>query len=123
MAEDIFRVTFFVKDKDLARAKRALVGIAIDMKDEPVVNAKARASTATAEPAVTAETGGNVTEMLMKYLQGKPEITAFTSKDAARFLESIGRSAQSASYLCRQAVGIGLLKPTDVSGMYKVARK
>lgn len=99
----MFKIDLFVDDKNLAEALRRLSGIGRDVRAVPVVNA---------EPAgagVKAETSGELVPMFLKWI-AKHKKTEVVSADARQFLEDVGRSGSSKSYVLRQAVEAGMLK-------------
>lgn len=103
---DLFRVTCFVEDKNLAKAMRALTGIARDVRSEPVVNVEGRRN-----GKLAAATGGTVGEMLAHWVV-ENKMAEVTPAQVREFLKSVGRSPQSASYALRQAVLAKALKRT-----------
>jgi hypothetical protein len=104
----MFKIDFFVDDRKLATALRALAGVALgDPKVTPVINA---APTANGK-GVRQLTNGNLLELFALFLQ-KTKLAEVTPKHAKDFLTNAGRSPASASYLLRNAVEARLLKPS-----------
>jgi hypothetical protein len=101
--DGLFRVQFLVDDKNVAKARRALIGIARDYHDEPVVNAAPHGKNG-----VRAVTNGSATEMLAAYLK-KNKLKEVTPQDMAAFQLSIGRS-KNYSHLLRVAIKARLLR-------------
>jgi hypothetical protein len=96
----MFRVEFFVDDKKLADALRALAGKATGLNVQPVINAA---------PNGKAETSGGLLDMFGAWL-GKTKIDNLTPFEIGQWLASQGYSKQSSSYLARNATKAGLLK-------------
>jgi hypothetical protein len=102
----MFKIDFFVDDRKLASALRALAGIALgDPKVTPVINA---APTSNGN-GVKQLTNGNLLELFALYLK-KTKAVEVSPKVARDFLTNAGRSPQSASYLLRNATDAHLLK-------------
>lgn len=99
---DMFRVQFLVDDKNLARAKRVLIGIAREVRDEPVVNAAPRGKSG-----VQAVTNGSGLELLTEFLRKHKQVTPDMMRT---FTRSIGRAVNSYSHYLRMGLTAGLLR-------------
>jgi hypothetical protein len=101
----VFKVEFFVDDKHLGDALRALAGYARGQPNVvPVVNAKMANGHIKADiPA------GNMVELFAAYLK-KNKLETLKAQDIKDFLKTIGRSPQSANYLTRLAVAQKILR-------------
>ncbi|MBO0716442.1 MAG: hypothetical protein J2P55_03775 [Rhizobiales bacterium] len=108
----MFKIDFFVDDKKLAPALRALAGLALgDPKVTPVINA---APTANGK-GIKQITDGSLLELFAVFLR-KTKLAEVTPKHARDFLTNAGRSPSSASYLLRNAVEARMLKPSAGKG-------
>lgn len=116
---EIFRVEFFVEDKNLGRAKRALAGIAMDLKDTPAVNTKKTANGVS--PQVT---NGDLVKLFAEFLFKKLKLQTISAAHAKGFLKSIGRSDNGYPYLLKKSTEYGLLVKagTGPATKYKVQK-
>jgi endonuclease IV len=101
----VFKVDFFVDDKKLGTALKALVGIAISQPTAvPVVNAQVKNGHIKAKGS-----GENMLALFTTYVQ-KTEKKELTPSDIRKFLKEHGKSPSSMSYLMHQAVKQKLVK-------------
>lgn len=106
----MFKVEFYVDDKRLAPALKALVGIAMAQPSVlPVVNAKMANGHVKSEGS-----GANMLELFATFLK-KTKKENLIGKDVDDFLRSIGRSKSSRAYLLKQAASAKLLKKSGKS--------
>jgi hypothetical protein len=102
------RVTFFVDDRKVGTALRALVGIALDQpKVEPVTNVE-EVPNGKAKKLV-AQSDGSAVGQFIEHVRRK-HLTVVDAPVCRAFLASVGLSASSASYVLRQATKMGALK-------------
>lgn len=114
---ELFRIEGFVEDKNLARVKRALMGLVLELKDAPVVNA-----TKGANGKVKAVTNGEAISMLADWCR-KHKLKTVTKHNLTEFAVSIGRTGtNSFAYLARKGMEYGLLTKagSGVHTHYKV---
>jgi hypothetical protein len=92
LTDEITRVEILVKDKDVGKLHRLLVGLALEApKSQPVVNAKL------GKNGVHANTSGSLCDLFMDYItKNKP--TELTPTQIDEFCVSVGRPAKSARY-------------------------
>lgn len=94
----MFRVTFYVDTRRLGEALEALQGLARGMPEVvPVANAEAK------NGALKARTNGAASDMLVDWIR-KQHLKEVRPVDAQKFLRSIGRSPQSASYTLNEVI-------------------
>lgn len=117
----MFRVEFFVDDKKLPDALRALTGVArgkpdvqlvINVEESPKRNGELRPATS-----------GKLIDIFAAWIR-KAHKSALTPKDVQAWLRSHGKSVLSASYLTKEAVRAGILKRHGKSSntIYHVVR-
>jgi hypothetical protein len=100
----MFRVQFYVDDRKLGDALRALAGLIQGSPEVmPVVNADVVGGK------LTARTNGNSNTMFMEYI-AKHKLKEVNCAVAQNFLKGLGRPVGSASYVLKQAQKIGGLK-------------
>jgi hypothetical protein len=100
---EIFKLEAFVEDKNLGRAKRALAGLVMELKDSPVVNATRT------NGKLASATNGELVRMFARYLAER-KIAKIKAFDAKEFLHSVGKAESSCSYLLKKAAEYHLLK-------------
>ncbi len=100
---DLFKVEFFVEDKNLAKAKRALMGLALEMRDTPVNNAVA------AGGKIKAATPGTMIDLFLEQVK-KMKVKEVTPAMMRQFAVAIGRSEKSYSNMLRELLSAGVLK-------------
>ena len=118
--EKISRVTVFCDDRRVGLVLRVVAGLVIGNPEVvPVINAEAK------NGAVQATTGnGTAATMFAAYIR-KHKMAVVRTADARDFLQSIGRSPQSATYVLARCRENGVLRaPTGrgVKTAYKVAK-
>jgi hypothetical protein len=105
----MFRVTFFCDDKRLGQCLHGLAGLA-QGTPEVVPVANAVASTNGSGPRAMTDTG-KLIDMFAHWLK-KTKRTELRAQDARDFMQSVGMSPTSYSYLLSKARDHGLLKKT-----------
>jgi len=107
----MFKVSFFVDDKQLAPVMHAISGRVRNLEVVPVVNA-AVAANGHAKPAGPA---GTMSDLLIEKLQ-KDKSERITRSEVKAWLETIGRPNASAGTLLSRLVAAKVLKPAKGRG-------
>lgn len=110
----MFRIEFFVEDKNLHKVLHGVAGMALNLKADPVANAKIE------KGRVKAETGGTLTEVAARALKGRSEVT---TKELGDIAVANGRQHSSSGYIATQLKELGLIKPGKKHGTYIVTKK
>lgn len=130
---EVFRIEGFVEDRYLGKVKRALAGLVLELKDQPVVNAVAvndhRIAGLLSPPAkkrgpyktnkakkakkpkivkLRAKSGGTLWELFIQHLKEK-NIKTIEPPIAYDFLRSIGRSKNSYTSMMKSAQKAGVI--------------
>lgn len=103
---DLFKVEFYVKDKDLAKVKRILANTRVvrgEIVDHPVVNAMMK------NGKLRAKTDGNTLSLLLDYLQ-KSKKAEINADDVRTMLQENGRNPTSYRYALTEAIKAGYLR-------------
>jgi hypothetical protein len=120
LTTNITRIEFLCEDKKVGDAFRNLLGIAIGSpKATPVINAEVEKITGMVKP----KTNGKLINQFLYHLQ-EAHIEQIRPKEVGAWLKKHGYSGLSASYIVRQATGMGVLKKTGASSntVYHVIR-
>lgn len=99
----MFKIDFFVDDKNVARVMHALNGVALELSVVPVANAKSRGGK------VKAVTSGDSIEMFLAWID-KHDIAKITPSVIQDFMESLGRQRTSYSAFLGKAIKAGVVK-------------
>ena len=109
----MFRVELMCDDKRLPLLLRAIQGLATVVGcPQPVVNAEI------ANGKITAKSNGSASALFAQYL-AKHKITEVNASVAKAFLQSVGRSPQSANYLLTNAAKQGVLRLAKAASTQK----
>ncbi len=116
---EMFNLEMYVEDKNLAKVKRALAGLVIELRDAPVVNAEKKAN-----GAMAAKTSGNIVDMLLAYCR-QHKLDTINRAMAGKFARSIGRKESSATYILQMAGKAGVLRKFGKGNAchYKIIKK
>ncbi len=106
MEKGLFRIEGFVEDKNLAKVKRLLLGLVIELKDQPVVNAVKM--TSHNGPKIRAKTNGSAAEMVREYCQ-KKKLTEIDAHIARGMAKELGYKPDSYTWVLKKAVDDGVL--------------
>lgn len=105
----MFRVAFFVEDKNLAVVMHSVSGRVRGLEVQPV------SSVNIAGDGKLKEANGNMGELLVEHIR-KHKLDRITRKDVLAWLETIGRPNASAGTLLARAVKAGVLRPAQGRG-------
>lgn len=104
MNEDMTRVECVVRDKDVGKVQRLLVGIALQAPViQPVVNARL------GKNGIKAETGGSLCELLLNHV-AKHKLNELTVPDLKAWLASVNRAESSVHYAVKCGIEAGYLR-------------
>lgn len=105
----MFRVSFFVEDKNLATVMHSVSGRVRQLEVLPV------SSVNVAPNGKLKEAQGNMGELLVEHIR-KHKLERIARKDVQEWLEQIGRPNASAGTLLARAVKAGVLRPAQNRG-------
>jgi hypothetical protein len=91
MTEEIHRLEIMVRDKDVGKVQRLLAGHVLDLKSQPVVNAKF------GKNGVRAVTSGNICEMFLEHVI-KNKVAMLTPQEIDVWCMANNRPSKSARY-------------------------
>lgn len=109
----MFRLTFFVEDKDLAKCLRAIAGMTFNMEPpQPVVNAR-KTSTG-----LKAQTTGHLRDLVMRVLI-QQKTKNVTTTQITKICTDLGFHETSVGYVIKTLTQIGFLRRSG-RGKYSV---
>lgn len=100
-SQTMFELKFYVEDKNLGEVLGSLAGKAINLEHKYLVNASVEGGKVEAR-------SGDVVDAFVKWARDRGART-LTTKDAAGYLSSIGRSRNRAYYVTTEAIRRKLL--------------
>jgi hypothetical protein len=114
----MFRIECFVQDRNVAPALRALVGLAIGKPEAtPVENAEET------NGKIKAVSDGKLVHRFVAWLHNN-KASAIRPKEIQDWLQKQGMSKLSGSYVSKNAVAMGVLRPEGRSSrrVYRIVR-
>jgi hypothetical protein len=106
----MFRVTYFVEDKNLGQSLQLLQGLARGVSEvQPVTNATVR------NGKLVAVSGGTVPEQFLAYCKHH-KLTQFRRRELAEFCRTIGRGPNAAGSLVTNMLKTGVVSRVGKGG-------
>jgi hypothetical protein len=108
----VFRIEFYVDDKRLSNALRALTGVAIgDPKVQPVVNGVQKAGK------VVAKGDGSTSSLWIQFVEkNQLASTKFKATTLKAFTKAIGRAPSSYGHFRNELIKAGVLRKAGGNG-------
>ena len=107
----MFRIEFFVDDKNLAHVLRGIAGAGKNLSVQPVVESQVKQ----AKTGVVSAKGNSLTERMVSEMK-KRNLTEFTAVHAKEVAKVIGLSRNSYQHMLKVAFRTGVIKKHGKAG-------